>query len=98
MAEKQYRQVLAAQENVLGREHFNTVSTRRHLATCLSEQGRHAEAATLFREVLNTTESVRGTEDEVTLKRIYDLAKCLQLDWQLEEAEKCFLSGALSVC
>ena len=43
-AEALQRQVLEAQERVLGPDHPHTLTTKSHLATSLSRQGKHPEA------------------------------------------------------
>ena len=47
------REVLAVWQRMLGAEHPNTLSSKNNLATALQNQGAHAEAAVMLREVLH---------------------------------------------
>ena len=61
------REVLAVRKRVLGAEHPGTLTTATNLATCLLEQGRHAEAEGMLRAVLAVEMRVLGAEHPGTL-------------------------------
>jgi tetratricopeptide (TPR) repeat protein len=86
-AELHERQVLEAEERVLGREHPSTLMTKGNLARSLSGQGKHPEAEALLRQVLEAEERVLGREHPSTLRTKCNLANSLSGQGKHPEAE-----------
>jgi hypothetical protein len=61
---------------VLGPEHPDTLATANNLATALGHQGKHAEAVTVYRELLPIVRRVMGPEHPHTLATAINLAAC----------------------
>ena len=73
---------------VLGRDHFDTLLTSTNLATALSRQDKHAEAAAIEREVLVSRTRLLGAEHENTLLSASNLAHSLSECGQKMEVEQ----------
>ena len=68
-----FRQVLAAQQRVLGAEHPSTLTTRQGIAIVLATQGKSAEAKAEFRQILPAQQRVLGTDHPDTLTTVVAL-------------------------
>jgi hypothetical protein len=68
--------VLEARRRVLGPEHPNTLSTASNQACTLYNQGKHAEAESIFSELLVARRRVLGPEHPRTLETAANLAAC----------------------
>ena len=73
---------------ILGQDHCDTLTTSANLARSLSEQGKHAEAMEIEREVLVFTTQLLGAEHEQTLISTGNLALALSMCGQKLEAEQ----------
>jgi tetratricopeptide (TPR) repeat protein len=76
-AEHEYRQVLAAEQRVLGANHPETLTTRHHLATVLTAEGKPAEALAEFRQVLADRQHVLGADHPSTLSTLHEIGRAL---------------------
>jgi tetratricopeptide (TPR) repeat protein len=81
------RSALEARENVLGREHPDTLSSMNNLAGVLNSQGKYEEAEAINRETLAQSEKVLGREHPDTLTSISNLALILNRQGKYKEAE-----------
>jgi hypothetical protein len=82
---------------VLGAEHPSTLTTARHLATSLFNQGKYVEAERIQREVLGARKRVLGAEHPDTLMSASNLAMSLSHQGKYAEAEL-MLHATLSSC
>ncbi|MEO3826620.1 tetratricopeptide repeat protein [Actinomadura sp. B10D3] len=69
-AEKAYREVHVVEEEVLGHDHPDTLTTCHWVARMVLAQGRHDAAERLFRQVLATRENVLGVDHPNTLETL----------------------------
>ena len=69
-----HRGVLRAQENVLGKEHPDTLTSVRSLALVLQRQDQFDEAMLLYQRALSGREKALGKEHPDTLSSLSDLA------------------------
>ena len=81
-AETLGRRSLERRRRVLGRDHYDTPDTPGNLATSLSRQDKHAQAAEIERDALVSRTRLLGSEHERTLlaanNLVFSLAKCGQ--------------------
>ena len=73
------RRALAAREQVLGKEHPNTLTSVNNLAACMATLGDAAGALALFRRALDSRERVLGEEHPNTLTSVNNLAECMRV-------------------
>ena len=83
------------QRRILGDEHPETLASAGNLAASLSDQGKHAEAERVEREVLGVRRRVLGEEHPSTLTSAYNLALMLAIQGNHAEAEE-LLQAALA--
>ncbi len=81
------KQVLAARERVLGKEHPDTLASVNNLAVLYQAQGRYGEAEPLLKRALKTEERVLGKEHSSTLQSVNNLAALYQAQGRYREAE-----------
>ena len=86
-AEAEYRQVLDAQQRVLGPEHPSTLATRHEIARTLADQGRAADAEAEYRQVLDAEQRVLGPEHPSTLATRHEIARTLADQGRAADAE-----------
>jgi hypothetical protein len=86
-AERIYREMIDVQRRMHGEEHLSTLATANHLATCISMQGKHAEAD---REMIGVQRRVLGEEHPHTQKLLNDLALSLSEQRKFVKAEQIF--------
>jgi hypothetical protein len=82
-----YRETLAVQRRLLGPENLDTLATANNLAIALNEQGKNAEAETIFCEVLAVQRRVLGREHPDTLTTVTSLANTLNEQGKRAETE-----------
>jgi tetratricopeptide (TPR) repeat protein/tRNA A-37 threonylcarbamoyl transferase component Bud32 len=82
---EQYRLTVAGRQKVLGPNHSLTASSLQYLARALMDSGRPAEAESVFREAIESANSV-GSERVLAISR-GDLGGCLAALDRFEEAE-----------
>ena len=70
-----YRETLAVQRPVLGKDHPSTLRTAMDLASVLSNQGKYAEAEEMYRETLAVQRRVLGGDHHNTLLTAANLRK-----------------------
>ena len=70
-------QALFRQALALGADHPDTIATVNNLATCLSAQGKRAEAEPMFRQALAAFTRVLGADHPNTIATVNNLAICL---------------------
>lgn len=87
-AEQMHRQELQIREEVLGREHPDTLCSLYGLARVLNSQGRYAEAEQMYRQMLELKERVLGREHPDTLSSVNNLARVLNGLGRYAEAEQ----------
>jgi tetratricopeptide (TPR) repeat protein len=83
---EQYERVLAWEEQVLGPDHPNTLTSRHNLALAYRATGRLAEALALFERTLADFERILGPEHPATLTSRNNLAYAYQDAGRLAEA------------
>jgi predicted ABC-class ATPase len=76
------------QRRVLGEEHPDTLTSANNLASSLSDQGKHADAERIQREVLAMQRRVLGEEHPDTLTSANNLAATLVRRAKYTEAEQ----------
>jgi tetratricopeptide (TPR) repeat protein len=76
------------QKRVLGAEHPNTLLSANNLAMYISNQGKHAEAERIQRDVLGVQKRVLGAEHPDTLTTAGNLAKSLSNQGKYADAER----------
>ncbi|KAF2184996.1 TPR-like protein [Zopfia rhizophila CBS 207.26] len=86
-AEQLFRQTLQLLENVLGKEHPDTLMSMTGLAISLRQQGKFAEAEAMDRQTLQLKEKVLGKEHPDTLMGMTGLASSLRQQGKFAEAE-----------
>ena len=89
-AEQMHRQALQLHENVLGKEHPDTLSSMNNLAVVLLELGKCEEAEQMHRQTLKLREKVQGKEHPNTLTSMNNLANVLSDQGKGEEAEQMY--------
>ncbi|KAI1159456.1 hypothetical protein F5B18DRAFT_677291 [Nemania serpens] len=87
IAEQLYWQTLQLKEEVLGREHPDTLASMNNLAGVLRRQGKYDKAETMHRQTLQLKEEVLGREHPSTLTSINNLANVLDSQGKYDEAE-----------
>ncbi|KAL8860796.1 MAG: hypothetical protein Q9178_002826 [Gyalolechia marmorata] len=88
-AEKLYRQVIESEKKVLCEGHPETLRSMECLANLLRDQGKHAEAETTQREVLQGRQQSQGIDHRATLVSMHNLAWILE-PTNREEAEELY--------
>ncbi len=73
--------------NAFGPQHLDTILSLRALAEALDYAGRHAEALSVYREVLNRREKILGFDHPDTISSVNDLALVFQSLGQYGAAE-----------
>ncbi|KAI1159510.1 P-loop containing nucleoside triphosphate hydrolase protein [Nemania serpens] len=86
-AEQLYWQTLQLREEVLGREHPDTLASMNNLALVLNSQGKYDEAEAMHRQTLQLREEVLGREHPSTLTSMNNLANVLDRQGKYGEAE-----------
>ncbi|KAF1357152.1 TPR-like protein [Lizonia empirigonia] len=86
-AERHGRSAVAAREEVLGREHRDTLTSVSQLGSVLSRQGKYEEAEAKHRRALEGYEKVLGPEHPNTLTSVSNLGSVLSRQGKYEEAE-----------
>ncbi len=71
--------LLAGEESLLGKDHFDTVMTRKHLADALLRLGEYAEAEEQYRAVLRFWGSGPGPGNITVAQSCHNLSVCLEL-------------------
>ena len=84
------REALEKKQRILGREHRETQTTSSYLATSLSRQGKHADAAKIEHEVLVSRTRLLGAEHEFMLTAATNLGFSLSKCDQDAESEQLF--------
>ena len=79
---------LAAQQELLGKEHPDTLVTMNNLAVVLRRRGKYEEAEEMHRQALGPQETVLGKENPDTLTSMNNLALVLGDQGKYEEAEE----------
>ena len=88
-SEHQFREVLAAQERVLGGRHPDTLATRAVLCQVIAHT-RYAEAEAMLRKVLALQSEVLGDDHPDTLRTGYELARTMVRLGKAAEAERLY--------
>jgi tetratricopeptide (TPR) repeat protein len=86
-AEAMYRQALAGCEEVVGREHPDTLTSVNNLGLVLSMLGNYEEAEAMHRRVLEARKKMLGLEHPDTLTSVRNLVNALDSQGKYEEAE-----------
>jgi tetratricopeptide (TPR) repeat protein len=86
-AETEYRQVLAAQQQVQGADHPDTLTARHDLGTTLIAEGRPTEALTELRQVLADRQRMLGTDHPSTLATRHEIARAIAAQDKPADAE-----------
>ncbi|CAI7613196.1 unnamed protein product, partial [Penicillium viridicatum] len=86
-AELMHRRALEARENVLGREHPDTLTSASNLGLVLDSQGKYDEAEAMHRRDLEGSEKVLGREHPNTLTSVNNLGLVLSSQGKYDEAE-----------
>src|ERR1700727_2561557 len=81
------QRALNKREEVLGKEHPETITSVSNLASVLQDQGKYQEAEVLYRQALEGREKMLGKEHPETLVSISKLALVLQNQGKYQEAE-----------
>ena len=81
------RKALDSREEMLGKEHPDTLMSMNNLALLLKGQGKYDEAEPIYRRTLALSEKVQGKEHPDTLRSMNNLALLLQLQGKYDEAE-----------
>ncbi len=87
-AEKMFRETLALQEKLLGKEHLDTLITRNDLGGALTDQGKYTEAEEIYQETLALGEKALGKEHPDTLISKNNLGDVLIHQGKYTEAEE----------
>lgn len=90
-AEPLYRSAIEAQEQVLSKEHPDTLISKNNLAVLYQAQGRYQEAELLLKDALKTTEQALSKEHFVTLVSVNNLADLYRDEGLYAEAEPLYL-------
>jgi tetratricopeptide (TPR) repeat protein len=90
------REVLAAQKQLFGPEHRNTIITQQYLAEALHEIGRMVESEELLRDTINKFAKTLGRNHTETLRAELSLAQLFYKQHRFGEAEE-LQKHALSV-
>ncbi len=86
-AELLYRRALEADENNLGPEHPDTLTSLNNLALLLDDKGDYNGAEPLYRRALEARERILGPEHPNTLSSLNNLAGLLESKGAYDEAE-----------
>lgn len=89
-AEPHARAVETIYQRIFGPDHPDTVRAMFRVAWLLSRQGRWAESAVLYRQVLELRRRILGPEHRETLQSMNAMATVLQNEGKLTEAETVF--------
>ncbi|HEV7933944.1 MAG TPA: tetratricopeptide repeat protein, partial [Actinomadura sp.] len=89
-AERLYREVLQAEEQVLDSDHPDTLATRHGIAWTVAEQGNVIEAERLYRQVLQARERVLGSDHPETLSTRFGIAWTVAEQGNVIEAERLY--------
>jgi tetratricopeptide (TPR) repeat protein len=89
-AGRAYRQLFERREELLGKEHPDTLMSMHNLARALNGQGKYADGETMNRKTLELREKTLGKEHPDTLANINDLAIALSNQGKYAEAEKMY--------
>ena len=85
-----HRQALAMREKLLGSEHPDVIGTRNDLGTLLVDEGKPAQAETIFRETLNRLPKPSPTDPSQETAQVglllHHLANALRVNHALTEA------------
>ena len=84
------RELLDAQQRILGADHPNTLRTRGNLASLLGEAGQVEEASAQFRELLDAQQRILGADHPNTLGTRGNLASLVGKAGRVEEASAQF--------
>lgn len=76
-AEACYREALAAQERVVGRDHHDTIATANHLGLVLRLQDKFEEAGVLYQRVIDFASTSLGKDHMDTISALINYAGCL---------------------
>ena len=82
------KRTLERKQQILGKEHPDTLASMNNLALVLKRQGKYEEAEKIQRQTLASKESVLGKEHPETLTSMNNLAMVLHSQKKYEEAEK----------
>ena len=89
-AQAMYERALRVQEQELGADHPNTLTTVNNLATVLSDQGKLHEAQAMYERALRGYEKALGPDHPDTLMTLNNLATKLRDQEKLDEAQAMF--------
>jgi len=90
-SEKLFKEVVSAQQSVLGDEHPDTLISMGNLASTYRNQGRWTEAGGLEVQVMETFTRVLGEDHPSTLTSMANLASTYGGQGRLKEAEELFV-------
>jgi tetratricopeptide (TPR) repeat protein len=86
-AEQTERSAVMAREEMLGREHPNTLISVSHLGSVLERQGKYDEAEAMHQQALEGREKALGQEHPHTLISVSQLGWVLERQGKYEQAE-----------
>jgi tetratricopeptide (TPR) repeat protein len=87
-AEKLYKEILNHQEQHLGRDHPDTLTTKTHLADVLQAQRRYDDAVKLYEQILPRREEQLGADHPNTLLTMSGLANTYFAQSRFTESEE----------
>jgi hypothetical protein len=82
-----YRRVIEGWEKVLGKEHYDTLTSVNSLGNTLRKQSKYAEAEAVHRRALKGREKALGKEHPDTLTSVNNLGFTLYNQSKYAEAE-----------
>jgi tetratricopeptide (TPR) repeat protein len=82
------KKAVEIREELLGKEHPNTLMSMNNLASALSDQGKYEQAEEMNRQVLRLREVMLGKEHPDTLTSMNNLASALSDQGKYEQAEE----------